>query len=292
VVSAELVVASWNILAAPWAAPVFYPPDMDPAVLDRATRRASVATALAELDADLVCLQETTPVDLAAIVTLLGDGVVVHSAPNAPELWATWSTPELPWEANGTAVLWRRDRFEDAVTGALSLSDDGNVATTFDARLVRSGTRVRAVSVHLDVDHADLRRAQLARACEHLAAAPEAVAPETTAPERVVDVVAGDCNENTDGTELETILAGHGFVDALTAVGNADPTHPVARPTDDYAPLARLDHVLVRGAVPVAGAVVDADVWEVDDPGARMVEGVRRTGSDHFAVVARVTLPA
>jgi endonuclease/exonuclease/phosphatase family metal-dependent hydrolase len=287
VVSAELVVASWNILAAPWAAPVFYPPDMDPAVLDRATRRASVATALGELDADLVCLQETTPVDLAAIVTLLGDDVVVHSAPNAPELWATWSTPELPWEANGTAVLWRRDRFEDVVTGALSLSDDGNVATTFDARLAGSGTRVRVVSVHLDVDHADLRRAQLARACEHLGAASEAAAAE-----RVVDVVAGDCNENTDGTDLQSLLAGRGFVDALTAVGNTHPTHPVARPTDDYAPLARLDHVLVRGAVPIAGAVVDAGVWEVGDPGTRMVEGMRRTGSDHFAVVARVTLPA
>jgi endonuclease/exonuclease/phosphatase family metal-dependent hydrolase len=265
---------------------------MDPAVLDRATRRASVAAALTGLDADLVCLQETTPVDLAAIVTLLGDGVVVHSAPNAPELWASWSTPELPWEANGTAVLWRRDRFDDVVTGALALSDDGNVATTFAARVAGSGAPVRVVSVHLDVDHADLRRAQLARACEHLAAASDPVASGRAASERAVDVVAGDCNENTNGTDLGTILAGHGFVDALSAVGNTDPTHPVARPSDDYAPLARLDHVLVRGAVPTTGAVVDAGVWDVDDPGARMVEGVRRTGSDHFAVVARLTLPA
>ena len=69
---------------------------MDPTVLDRATRRAAVAAELGALDADLVCLQETTPIDLAAIVTLLGDDVIVHSAPNSPELWASWSTPELP----------------------------------------------------------------------------------------------------------------------------------------------------------------------------------------------------
>ena len=101
-----------------------------------------------------------------------------------------------------------------------------------------------------------------------------------------VDVIAGDCNEDTIGTDLGTIAAEHGFVDVLTEVGNTDPTHPLARPSDDYAPLARLDHVLVRGAAPVAGRVVDAGVWDVDGPGDRMVEGLRRTGSDHLAVVA------
>ena len=112
VVSGTLTVASWNVLAAPWAAPAFYPAEMDPSLLDRVTRRELVAARLAELDADVVCLQETTPVDLLAIVDALGADVAMHAAPNAPELWASWSTEELPWEANGTAVLWRRDRFD------------------------------------------------------------------------------------------------------------------------------------------------------------------------------------
>jgi endonuclease/exonuclease/phosphatase family metal-dependent hydrolase len=280
VVTSSLTVVSWNVLAAPWASPAYYPKEMDPSVLDRGTRRAAVAAQLAELDADLVCLQETTPIDLAAVVTLLGDGVVAHSAPNGRDLWASWTTDELPWEPNGTAVLWRRDRFDAVQTGALALSDDGNVATTFAARVAGTDLGVQALSVHLDVDQPELRRAQLTVACGHV----EADSP-------VVTVVAGDCNEDTIGTDLGGIIAAHGFTDTLGELGNTDPTHPLARPTDDYAPLARLDHVLVRGAPAATGRVVDAGVWAVDGPGDRMIEGIRRTGSDHFAVVATVALP-
>ena len=272
-VTDALTVVSWNVLAAPWAAPAYYPAEMDPALLDRVRRRELVAQQLTELGADLVCLQETTTTDLLAIVAALGDEYVAHSAPNGPELWSSWATEELPWESNGTAVLWRPDGFDAVETGALALSDDGNVATTFAAHLAGTDTRIDARSIHLDVDRAELRRAQLRVALEHKGTA------ELT-------VVAGDCNEDTVGTDLEQIAAELGFTDALTAVGNLDPTHPLARPTDDYSPLARLDHVLVRGAVPVDGRVVDAGVWATDSPGARMVEGLRRTGSDHLAVLA------
>ena len=281
-VSASLTVASWNVLAAPWAAPAFYPAEMDPALLDRVTRRERVAQGIADLDADLVCLQETTPIDLLAVVDALGPDVAVHAAPNAPELWAGWATEELPWEANGTAVLWRRSRFDAVETGTFALSADGNVTTTFAARVVGTDVQVRVRSVHLDVDRPDLRRTQLRDVLAALGPAPTAT---------VIDVVAGDCNEDTDATDLGAIAAEHGFVDALTAVGNADPTHPLARPGDDHAALARLDHVLVRGARPVAGRVVDADLFAVADAGTRWIEGLRRTGSDHLAVVATVPLP-
>ena len=132
--------------------------------------------------------------------------------------------------------------------------------------------------MHLDVDEPELRRAQLRVALGQLDR------------DGAVDVVAGDCNEDTIGTDLGAIADGHGFVDALTVVGDTDPTHPLARPTDHYAPMARLDHVFVRGAVPAAGRVVDAGVWAIDDPNERWIAGLDRTGSDHFAVVARLTL--
>jgi endonuclease/exonuclease/phosphatase family metal-dependent hydrolase len=278
VVSTELTVVSWNVLAAPWAAPAYYPADMDPARLDRVARRALVAAQLVALDADIVCMQETTPVDLAAVMEELGDRYAAHAAPNGRALWASWSTDALPWEPNGTAVLWRRGRFDAVETGSLALSDDGNAATTFAARVVGNDATVRAVSVHLDVDRPELRRAQLATACAHFPIAAGATA----------DVVAGDCNEDTIGTDLGTIAAEHGFADALTDLAATEPTHPLALPSDDYAPLARIDHVLVRGAAPVAGRVVDAGLWSVEGPGNRMVEGLRRTGSDHLAVVARL----
>ena len=271
-----LRVATWNVLAAPWAAPAFYPDGMDATLLDRDARAGLVATAFVGLDAEVVCLQETTPPDLATIFAT-ADGYDVHAVPNGRELWASWATPELPWEPNGTAVAWRRDAFTDAVAGELSLGG-GNVATTVEL-IHSSGARVRVASVHLDVDRPDLRRTQLPAALTVFPAVDGAF-----------DLVAGDCNEDTVGTELGAIVAGAGFVDALNELEVFAPTHPYARPGDDWTALARLDHVLVRGATPMAGQVVDAGTWAVEVPGIRMAELLRRTGSDHDAVVATVEI--
>ena len=157
----ELTVVTWNVLAAPWAAPEHYPADMDPALLDRTARAELVASVLSRLDADLICLQETTPPDLAASCARLGDEYEVVAAPNGSALWSNWSTGAVPWEPNGTAVVWRRDAFADVVTGEAVLSPDGNIATTMQGRHVGSGARVRVMSVHLDADSPERRRAQL-----------------------------------------------------------------------------------------------------------------------------------
>ena len=65
----------------------------------------------------------------------------------------------------------------------------------------------------------------------------------------------------------------------------SSPPIPTPDPTDDFAPIARLDHVLVRGSRPVDGRVVDSDVWVVPDPAQRLAEHLRVTGSDHLPVV-------
>jgi Metal-dependent hydrolase len=274
----ELTVLTWNVLAAPWAAPGFYPQDMDPALLDRETRAELVATSLESLRADVLCLQETTPPDLAHVLQRLGDGYDHHAPPNGPDLWASWSTPEVPWEPNGTAIVWRREAFTDISTDRVMLTDDGNVAAVVRARRVGTGVPVRVVSVHLDADSPDLRRAQLPIALG-------ALEPD----ERAIDVVAGDCNEDTGNSDLGTISDERGFRDALTELRCLDPTHPYARPSDDYAPLARLDHVLIRGAEPQRGWVIDSGVWGVDSPGSRLGEHLRRTGSDHLPVIVTVS---
>ena len=56
-----------------------------------------------------MCLQETTPPDLAVVLERLGGGYEAHQTSNGPELWSNWSTAEHPWEPNGTAIVWRRD---------------------------------------------------------------------------------------------------------------------------------------------------------------------------------------
>ncbi len=274
----ELTVVTWNVLAAPWAAPEHYPHDMDPALLDRTTRARLVAAVLSGLDADVVCLQETTPSDLARTCTDLGNKYDRAASPNGAALWSSWSTEAVPWEPNGTAVLWRRSAFTDVVIGEVALSADGNVAATLSARHVGSGASVRIMSVHLDADTPELRRVQL----------PVALGAFETAV-GAIDIVAGDFNEDTVDTDLGAVAADCGFLDGLSEVGNLDPTHPYARPSDDYAPIARLDHVLLRGAIAHLGRVVDSGVWHIVVPADRLGEHLHRTGSDHFPVTVTVS---
>lgn len=271
-----LRVASWNILAAPWAAPAFYPAAMDMRVLDRERRAGLVAEKLLALDADIVCLQETTPVDLLRILERIGDRYEHHQVGNGRDLWVGWSTPEVPWEANGTAVLWKHAEFSEDHRGSCPLSGDGNVAT-WVGLTHRYGTRVRVMSVHLDADDAPARRIQLPHAVA-------AFSPDAG----MLDIVAGDCNEDTRDNDLATMVSERGFVDALGAVGAVEPTHPYARPSDGWAVLARLDHILVRGGRAVAGRVIDSETWAVETPEDRMQEHLRRTGADHLPIVAEI----
>ena len=271
-----LTITTWNVLAAPWTSPTFYPDAMDASVLHRTRRADLVGDGLVGLESDVMLLQETTPSDLAISCARI-PGCEMFAAENGRELWSNWSTPAVPWEPNGTAIVWRSEAFDDVTTGAVGLSGDGNNATWMRARHGSSGTRLRLMSVHLDADGPELRRLQLSVALAWYAAE-----------SGVVDIIAGDCNEDTVGTDLGAMCEMHGFVDALNVIGCMDPTHPYARPSDDYAPIARLDHVLVRGGLPISGSVIDHGVWDIDIPGARMEEHLRRTGSDHLPV--RVTL--
>ena len=190
VVSAELTVASWNVLAAPWAAPAFYPAEMDPAVLDRvdAARAGRAASSRSSTPTSCACRRRrrsTSPRSSPRSAPASR----AHSAPNGRELWASWSTDELPWETNGTAVLWRRDRFDDVETGALALSDDGNVATTF------VGARRRHRHARAGGERAPRRRPS--RRCGAPSCAARVRAPRRRR-RAAIDVVAGDCNEDTD----------------------------------------------------------------------------------------------
>ena len=98
------------MLAAPWAHPRWYPASMEPAVLDRPTRSALVASRLRDLSADICCLQETTSPDLDVFRAALGPDYECHFVSNDPELWRNWLDGGDSWEPNGTAILWRGRR--------------------------------------------------------------------------------------------------------------------------------------------------------------------------------------
>ncbi len=284
-----MTVVSWNVLAAPWVHPSFYPAEMDPQLLDRGARADLTGSMLASFGADVMCLQETTPPDLARMLEKGFEAYEAYAAPNGPELWSNWSTPDVPWEPNGTAIVWRSAAFTDVETGEVMISDDGNVATTFGARHVESGVAIRVMSVHLDADDPARRLVQFPVALAAFGAATSGSAAGIhRGIERGIDIVAGDCNEDIVGTELGRIVTSHGFRDALGDIGNFDPTHPYARPSDDFASVGRIDHILVRGAVPHQGRVLDSDVWNIEIPGKRLDEHLARTGSDHLPVIVTV----
>jgi len=278
-VVSTVTVGTWNILAAPWCAPEFYPAEMDMTLLAREPRADRVAARLAALDADVWCLQEVTPTDLARILGgEVGRRYDHHHVGNGRELWANWSTPEVPWEPNGTAVLWKHSEFAPDHRGSAVLSPDGNVAT-WVGLTHRHGVQWRVMSAHLDADDPTIRRAQMPAALAGFAPAPG-----------IVDVVAGDCNEDTAAaTELGARVTAAGFVDAPELVDCLAPTHPYARPGDGWVALARIDHVLVRGGAVGSARVEDTGVWEIETPGERMAEHLRRTGSDHLPVLVELT---
>ncbi len=273
----ELKLVTWNVLAAPWASPIWYPAEMDSTVLDRQTRTALVAKALRNFDPDVICLQETTPPDLAYILRALGEGYAFHFASNSKELWANWGASETPWEPNGTAVILRSDRFIESASGEIELGPHGNVATWVRLVDVSNGKQIQIVSAHLDSDDDDRRRSELPALFDAISTSGAVV-------------IAGDYNEDTISTGFGEPFFERGFADVFALLDNRLPTHPYFRPGDDLADRATIDHILVREVHAVTCDVIDVGIWSLEPAEKRMEELLRRTGSDHLALTVSLTL--
>jgi endonuclease/exonuclease/phosphatase family metal-dependent hydrolase len=276
--SRALQVVAFNVLAPPWASPVWYPAALDPALLQREFRRDRIQEFLVSVrDAtDVFCLQEVTDVEFREFLRALGPGFEGFMAHNDPDFWSNWIVPDIPWEPNGTAVVVRRSRFSAREFEDLAISGDGNHAAAFRGTDRESGRGVRAFSVHLDSDRESNRSRELDSLLEQ-------------SPDRGgVDVICGDINEDTVTGGLGVRLETAGFVDVLAAVGNREPTHPFSESYNRSARWAILDHVLVRNGTPATGRVFDFGVWAIADEVKRIEENLRRSGSDHFPVAGTI----
>lgn len=293
-------IASWNVLAAPWAAPVHYPKDLDPALLDRAARieriiARVIATPMTGPDAvDVWCLQEVTAPELVALSQALYRAADANSAcphlhaENGREYWSNWLGDGVPWEANGPAIIVRSEAFEGIALSELHLDDYGNAAAMMTATHRASNSLVWCVSVHLDADAHAVRVRELRSLLTQLNDAAEQSRHAHT-------IIAGDFNSDTQVGEIAELLGDAGFVDAHSACGQFDPTHPYARPGDGHAALARIDHIMVRfaentGASVRATEVHDEGVWSIETPDRRLIEHLRITGTDHLRIAATLQL--
>lgn len=277
----EVRVLTFNILAPCWASPSYYPVAVAP-WLDRYLRRQAIIGFLKSRadSVDVFALQETTPVELAAIADALGTKWAAFQANHRPDYWSNWIVPEIPWEPNGVALVVRRSRFSNATFEDVALSDSGNHGAIFSGTL-SSGERVRVASIHLDSDHASNRKRELGALLDRLGNAKGSR-----------DFIAGDFNFETDAGNLKTDLKRAGFASILEALGTARNTHPWDTKYNGADNWGIIDHVMARNAVPISGFVIDFDLFAryPDDEVSRIVMNLRLCGSDHFAVFASASV--
>ena len=272
---ARLPMVTFNVLAPVWAAPDWYPPEMDMSLLDAGYRRARITAFLASraADTDVFCLQEVQESELPAYLAALGAGFTGAMAHNDRDWWSNWVVPEIPWAPNGTAIVVRRQAFSDLTFRDVPLSGDGNHAELVEGVHKATGRLFRAASIHLDSD-VEANRGRETRA----------LMAELPAAAGTTDVICGDFNEDAVTGKVGGVVKRAGFVDVLEAVGNREPTHPWSSSYNGATRWAIIDHLTVRGALPLSGDVLDFGGLAIADELTRIESNFRTTGSDHYPV--------
>ena len=271
----QLGMVTFNVLAPVWAAPDWYPPEMDMSLLDAASRRARITSFLASraADTDIFCLQEVQESEFPAFLAAVGGGFAGAMSHNDRDWWSNWVVPEIPWAPNGTAIMVRRQAFSNLAFRDIALSGDGDHAELVEGVHRATGRRFRAASIHLDSDK-EANRGREARSL--MSQLPPAAG--------AIDVVCGDFNEDSVTGTAGGVVKRAGFVDVLDAVGNREPTHPWSSSFNGATRWAIIDHLTVRGAQPLSGDVLDFGGLSIPDELTRIESNFRTTGSDHYPV--------
>jgi endonuclease/exonuclease/phosphatase family metal-dependent hydrolase len=279
--TAQLPMVTFNVLAPVWAAPDWYPPEMDMSLLDTAFRRERITAFLSARasDTDVFCLQEVQESELPAFLAALGGGFTGAMAHNDRDWWSNWVVPEIPWAPNGTAIIVRRQAFSNLAFRDVPLSGDGNHGEIVEGVHRATGRPFRAASIHLDSDKEANRGREARSLMSQLAPAAGAI-----------DVVCGDFNEDSVTGTAGGVVKRAGFVDVLDAVGNREPTHPWSSSYNGATRWAIIDHLTVRGAQPLSGDVLDFGGLSISDELTRIESNFRTTGSDHYPVAGAAGL--
>jgi endonuclease/exonuclease/phosphatase family metal-dependent hydrolase len=279
--SEQLPMVTFNVLAPVWAAPDWYPPDMDMSLLDADDRRARITAFLSSraADTDVFCLQEVQESEFPAFLAAVGSAFAGAMSHNDRDWWSNWVVPEIPWAPNGTAIIVRRQAFSNLAFRDVALSGDGDHGEIVEGVHRATGRRFRAASIHLDSDK-EANRGREARAL--MSELPPAAG--------AIDVVCGDFNEDSVTGTAGGVVKRAGFVDVLDAVGNREPTHPWSSKYNGATRWAIIDHLTVRGAQPLSGDVLDFGGLSIPDELTRIESNFRTTGSDHYPVAGAAGL--
>ena len=272
----SLTVVTFNILAPCWASPSYYPEESWP-FLPRDIRRTRILEVLkSQSGADIIALQEVNEPEFLFLKNALDKDYYAANTFHSPTYWSNWITVTPPWEPNGNALFLKRKSFRNVSFQDLALSTNGNHAVYAEALQAGTNRRIRVASIHLDSDYPYNREAELQGLLDLLPAAKNAT-----------DIIAGDFNIDITKTSLQNNLKLAGFQSLLPALGITTTTSPFGtyNKSSAYGPI---DHITLRNAAPVSGAVIDfgllAAYPDQKDDVTRIVLNMQQSGSDHFPV--------
>lgn len=258
-----LKVVSFNVLAQNWIDDELKSHALDRRHLQRGYRVARQIESLQVCGADIILLQEVTPIVLRKFKEKLVDYHVpscfcrMHWQP---------ASPRDP--VNGNAVIWRKGLFAGKAKCDIVELDRkaGNYAAMVTGTLANTGQHLRVISLHLEYGDKERASKQFGR----LFNGKNAVIRNH---KRVI--VGGDFNMGGLSEEEFPVLSDierHGFNDACSNLR----THPFPIDNDDKT----LTHILARGMMLVTpGKTIKGGCSTIGDC-------LKRYGSDHYPVEA------
>lgn len=223
-----LAVVTWNVLHRIHA--VNWNDEVIRTWSDEATRIAAIADFVAGCDADVVCLQEVSGDQLAALRDAEAGQLFATPYPRVPA-YHRRTEPATLVDPVEFLVIVVRETGARLVTAEAFPTDAGK-----GFQRVELATGVTVVNTH--VSYGDKRAAQLARILDDARAA------------RGLTILCGDFN--ADRATCAALL-GDAFVPAIPRAPTI-PTRPRTEPTDKS---QDIDHVFIRDGAPIATQVLD-----------------------------------
>lgn len=320
---------TFNVLAPCYANPSWYYDSTKP-LLKTMYRRSRILQFLDSVrESDIIALQEVTDdfeetVDgvkykregeFKHYVELLGRTHYAHFVSHERRYWSSYfsSDPTSPyaWISNGNAIFVKKSAFTDVWFIDHPLGDAGNMSAFASAICRTNGRRVVCGSIHLDTDVGGNRNSEWNSVGELL----------LSLDRRVVDIVLGDFNTNTQAGTLQsdfesfTVSETDKFKNALyklsvnTGLPIYRPTHPMTSTFNDSTTYEKIDHCVYHNGVSPSSAyysgldkygtadgtfsgVIDNCLWytyptDLDEE-ERTNANFELVGSDHFPVKIRM----
>lgn len=273
-----LKIVSFNILAPCWADPNIYPQESLP-FLNRISRRDTIINFLLSTSADIIALQEVTLIEFGFIKDKL-DLYQGFQSFHSPSHWSKYITSNPPYEQNGNAIFLKKSVFKNIkFTDVLLDGANGNHAAVLLVDHKETNKNMRLLSVHLDSDHAYNRKIQL-----------DAILKLIPKNAGCVDIICGDFNIDVTKSNLQQDIIKANFI---TGFDNLGPTSPYLGKYYSNSVYGPIDAILVRNCVVSNAGIYNFGIFELypnkKDEVNRIIEGLKKCGSDHFPVSSVVT---